>query len=133
MSVWLYRGKEVTDDDLVGYVAFVYIIENLISGMKYIGKKRLEKVRTKILKGRRRKVKSESDWRTYYGSNKTLNVEVEDLGAENFRREILHLCKTKGMSNYLELKEQILHNALESENYHNQWILAKIHRSHIKL
>ena len=37
--MWIYKDKEVSDEDIQGYVAFVYLITNLQSGKKYIGKK----------------------------------------------------------------------------------------------
>lgn len=132
MTAWLYRGEEVGDDVLDKYIGFVYRITNLKTNRQYIGKKLLKKTRTRTIKGRRRKVKSESDWRSYYGSNKVLIEDVKNLGEQNFKREILKFCTSKGAANYYELKYQIDENALESENYYNEWIIAKIHRSHIK-
>lgn len=132
MTTWLYRGEEVGDDVLDKYIGFVYRITNLKTNRQYIGKKLFKKTRTKTIKGRRRKVKSESDWRSYYGSNKVLIEDVKNLGEQNFKREILKFCTSKGTANYYELKYQIDENALESENYYNEWIIAKIHRSHIK-
>ena len=76
--MWIYKDKEVSDEDIQGYVAFVYLITNLQSGKKYIGKKLLTKTRTKKIKGktRKKKVVTESDWRDYYGSNDTLKRDV---------------------------------------------------------
>lgn len=132
--MWLYNGKEIEEDDLVGYVAFVYLITNLTNNKRYIGKKLLAFTRTKKVKGkvRKKRVKTESDWREYFGSNKVLLRDVEEIGPENFKREILKLCKTKGTANYYEMKYQILHEALESEEYYNDQIRVRVHRSHIR-
>lgn len=130
---WFYKDRPVTEEDLEDQVAFVYLIENLQSGKKYIGKKLLKFTRTKKVKGKRKKVKVDSDWQTYYGSNNELNADVEKNGKENFRRVILHVCRSKGTANYLEMKEQILHNVLESDNWYNDQIRVRVHRSHIKL
>jgi hypothetical protein len=133
--MWLYDGRELADEDLEGNVAFVYLITNLQNGKKYIGKKLLTKTRSKKIKGkiRKKKVITESDWREYYGSNDTLKKDIELLGASVFRREILRLCKTKGTANYFEAKFQMECAVLEKpDEYYNDWILLKVHRSHIK-
>ena len=131
--MWLFEGKEVDGSIIDDYIGFVYIIENLSNNKKYIGKKLFKFSKTKKVKGKKKKTKTESNWKSYYGSNEELLEDVKVLGEENFRREILHLCKTKGTANYLEMKEQILHNALESDSYYNKWIAVKVHRSHIKI
>lgn len=133
--MWLYNGKEIGDDDIKGYVAFVYLITNLQNGKKYYGKKLLTKTRTKAVKGkiRKKKIVTESDWRDYYGSNDTLKRDVAELGPENFKREILDLCRTRGTANYLEAKYQFQNNVLESDKFYNDQIRVRVHRSHIKL
>jgi hypothetical protein len=130
--MWLFEGKEVDGSIIADYIGFVYIIENLSNNKKYIGKKLFKFSRTKKVKGKKKKTKTESNWKSYYGSNEELLEDVKVLGEHNFNREILHLCKSKGTCNYLEMKEQILHNALESDSYYNQWISIKVHRSHLK-
>lgn len=130
--MWLYEEQNF-DSIPEHYVGFVYRITNVISGKQYIGKKLFyhSKIRTK--KGRRKKIKVESDWKEYFGSNNSLLADIIVYGEKNFRREILHLCKTKGTCSYLELKEQILNNVLESDKFYNDQIRVRIHRSHLKL
>jgi hypothetical protein len=130
---WQYKGKAIEQDDLDGHLAFVYCITNLKSKRAYIGKKLLQKTKTRQVKGKKKKTKVESDWKTYYGSNKELQDDVEKMGTKNFRREILHLCKTKGTANYLEMREQIDRRVLESDSWYNEQIYVRVHRSHIKL
>lgn len=133
--MWLYNGKEISDDEIEGYVSFVYIITNLTDNKRYIGKKNFTKIRSKKIKGktRKKKVKSESDWREYYGSNVTLLADVDKLGRDNFEREIVKLCKSKGTANYHEAKLQMQHEVLENpDKFYNEWIMVKVHRSHIK-
>ena len=131
--MWYYQGKEVSDEDIQEYIGFVYRITNLTNQKSYIGKKLFKSTRTKTVKGKRKKVKLDSGWRDYYGSNALLKQDVDSLGPDNFRREILHLCKSKGTANYLEMREQIDRRVLESDQWYNEWIMVKVHRSHLKL
>lgn len=131
--MWLYQGKEIDESELEGYVGFVYLITNLTNEKQYVGKKLLKKTRTKKVKGKRnRKVVTDSDWRDYYGSNSILQEDVASLGEENFEREILVLCKSKGSCNYWEAKYQMLFGVLESDEFYNDHIWVRVHRSHIK-
>jgi hypothetical protein len=130
--MWLYNDQEFDEDIIGDNIGFVYIIHNLSNNKKYIGKKLFKFSRTKKVKGKKKKTKVESNWKSYYGSNEELLEDVKVLSEQNFKRVILHLCKSKGTANYLEMKEQILHNVLESESYYNQWIMCKVHRSHLK-
>lgn len=133
--MWLYEDKEVTDEVVDGYLAFVYLITNLQNGKKYIGKKLLKKTRSKKVKGktRKKKVVTDSDWRDYYGSNEVLKKDVQSLGGSAFRRDIIALCKSRGAANYLEAKLQFQHSVLENpELWYNDWIMVKVHRSHLK-
>lgn len=130
--MWLYLGKPIDEESLGDFVGFVYIITNIESQRKYIGKKLFKFKRTKTIKGKKKKLLIESDWREYWGSNKVLQEEVSTLGETQFKREILRLCKSKGELNYFEAKYQFVMGALESEHYYNEWISAKIHKAHLK-
>lgn len=133
--MWLYNGKEIGDDEIEGYAAFVYIITNLKDNKRYIGKKIFKSISRKKVKGktRRKKVEKESNWKSYYGSNIELIADVEMHGTENFEREIVKLCKTRGTANYWEAKLQMQHEVLENpDKFYNEWIMVKVHRSHIK-
>jgi hypothetical protein len=132
--MWIYEGREFLDDEIEDYVAFVYQIENLETGKKYIGKKNLTKVRSKKVKGktRRKRIKSESDWREYFGSSLTLLGDVEKLGRDRFKREIIILCKSRGTANYWEAYHIMSNHAITSENYYNESLQVRVHRSHVK-
>ncbi len=132
--MWIYEGREFLDDETEDYVAFVYQIENLETGKKYIGKKNLTKVRSKKIKGktRRKRIKSESDWREYYGSSKTLLEDVARLGKDKFKREIVKLCKSRGTANYWEAYEIMTRNAIISNDYYNESLHVRVHCSHVK-
>ena len=128
---WLYNGLVVDSELLDDYLGFVYNITNLTSKKKYIGKKLLKRTKTRQVKGKKKRSLVESDWKTYYGSNKELQLDVETLGIHNFKREILRLCKTKGECNYYEAKEQFSVDILRNPEYYNAWIQCKIHRKHL--
>jgi len=134
---WLYEGVEYelpenTDhSDLYG---FVYLITNIKNGRKYIGKKFFW--RKKILpitksRKRRKHTQVESDWKSYYGSSEELNSDIDKYGKDNFRREILHLCRTNGECGYLEAKEQFVRDALLTDEYYNTWIQVRVRKNHI--
>jgi len=129
-NCWYY--KENIFEDLENYIGFVYIITNLTNQRKYIGKKNFYTSRMKKIKGKRKRIKSESDWKTYYGSNKELSADVIKLGEENFHREILRLCKSKGEMSYFEAKYQFLFDVLFDDIYYNTWIMCRVNASHLK-
>jgi len=132
--MWLYNGKEIGDDEIDGYAAFVYIITNLTDNKRYIGKKIFKTVRRKKVKGktRRKKVEKESDWKSYFGSNVVLLADVERLGQEQFEREIVKLCKTRGTANYWEAYYIMTNHAIMSEDFYNESLQVRVHFSHIK-
>lgn len=131
--MWLFENKEVDSDVIDDYIGFVYCITNNVTGKKYIGKKLFKNTRRTKVKGqtRRKKTVKESDWKEYWGSNKVLQEDVKTLGEDKFERIILKLCKSKGECNYWEAKYQMQYEVLESDDWYNDWVLVKVHRSHI--
>ena len=132
--MWIYNEQQFyeTPDD---YQGFVYVITELDTDKKYIGKKNFW--RPKILpknskRARKIRTKVESDWQEYYGSSKEVQFLVESKGKSNYKREILRLCKTKGEMSYYEAKLQFENNVLLSDMYYNEFIGCKIHSKHLK-
>lgn len=129
---WNYNNEAFTEDMIGDNYGFVYIITNNTSNKKYIGKKFFYSTKTKQVNKKKRRIKVSSDWQTYYGSNAELQNDVKTLGEENFTREIIHLCKSKGVCGYLEAKEQFIRNVLETDDYYNTWIMVRVRQSHLK-
>ena len=132
MKDWVYNNETFTEEMIGDNYGFVYLITNKLTGRKYIGKKFFYSSKTKVLKGKKKKIKVSSDWKNYYGSSAEVTKDVLQLGQENFSREIIYLCKSKGECGYLEAKEQFLKGALESDDYYNTWIMVRVRKSHIK-
>lgn len=130
--MWKYKDVDFTEEMIDDAYGFVYCITNLTNQKKYIGKKLFYSSKTKQVKGKRKRYKVISDWQTYYGSNTELQNDVKMLGEDNFKREILYLCKTKGECSYLEAKEQFNRMVLEDEGYYNTWIMVRVHKKHLK-
>ena len=137
---WTYQGTIVEElpEDCVG---FVYIITNTVTGRMYIGKKLAKFSKTtyktvKLKNGKKKKKrirgKIDSDWKTYYGSSPNLTADIDTLGTDKFTREILHYCKSKSATSYIEAREQFDRKVLESDDYYNGHIQVRVHGSHIK-
>jgi hypothetical protein len=129
---WLLEGKSFTETperkELYG---FVYLITNLITGRKYVGKKLFWFMKTRQINKKKKRFLAESDWRDYWGSNDELKKDIDIAGSSNFKREILHLCSSKSECSYLEAKEQIDRGVLLSKEYYNSWISLKITKKHL--
>jgi hypothetical protein len=107
---WIYNEKPFTSADIGEHFGFVYLITNLTNQRKYLGRKYFWSFRTP--KGKKRKVKSESDWKNYYGSCPELKEDIKKYNKENFSREILSLHKTLGKCNFEETRQLFLNNVL---------------------
>ena len=126
---WTYKGKPVKE--LPEWCAgFVYEITNTHNGKKYIGKKLAKFKRSRRpLKGRvnKRRYTIPSDWQDYFGSSNALLEDVDKIGKEKFKREILFYCKNRGECNYIEAREQFARKVLESNDYYNGHIRVRVH------
>ena len=124
--------RPFSGSDVGNYYGFVYLITNLTNQRQYIGRKYFWSFRTP--KGKKRKVKQESDWRNYYGSCPELREDIERIGKLNFSRTILSLHKTKGKTNFEETRQLFYHNVLTEEldtgvpRYYNSNILSRYYR-----
>ena len=121
---------------------FIYKITNLTNDKKYIGKKVLyfsKKVKlgkkelaalTNVV-GRRpayRLAVKESDWLTYYGSQKELKSLLAESKTKDFKREILKIVPSKKLLTYFETKYQMIYQVLEKpDEFFNDNILGKFY------
>jgi hypothetical protein len=128
---WFYKGLPFEEPEEQEY-GFVYEITNLTNQKAYIGKKLFWFKKTKMLKGKKKRYLAPSDWKSYYGSSKALQADIELLGVDSFRRDIIMLCRNKGECSYYEAKSQFEHSVLYNPNmYYNDWIICRVHRKHI--
>ena len=142
---WLYQGEAMTsvEDFPPSTFGFTYRITHTPSDKAYIGKKVLQFTRkAKLTKkdlavyegqsGRKptyKQVVKESDWKTYWGSNKELLKLLKTEPKENFKREILTCAPSKKLLTYEETKALFLYQVLERpEEYFNDNILGKFYR-----
>ena len=129
---WMYNSKTFESDNIQDHFGFVYLIYCRQTGRRYIGRKYFWSF-TKP-KGKSRRVKSESNWKNYYGSCPELKADVNLWGKASFDRTILSLHKTKGECNYEETKQLFLNDVLKESlddgrpAYYNSNILGRYMR-----
>ena len=144
MNNWIYRNQEVEtiSDFPDNTYGFVYSITHLPTGKKYIGKKilyftRKVKLGKKDLKayegvvGRKPGYKlaiKESDWKTYWGSNKEMIELVKSELDENWERQIIVTASSKKLLTYFESKYLFIYQVLEKpDEFWNDNILGKFY------
>jgi len=129
---WVYNGEVFDSDNIQDHFGFVYLIECIETSRSYIGRKYFWSFRKP--KGKSRKVKSESDWKKYYGSCPELKEDIQKYGKDKFKRSILSLHKTLGKTNYEETRQLFLNNVLTESldngtpKYYNSNILSRYFR-----
>jgi hypothetical protein len=151
MSKWLYfdplgttREFNTIEDFPSDAIGFIYKVTNLVNSKFYIGRKVLYNNNNKLLTKkeieawdkpgrvpRKKKVIKESDWLSYYGSNKTINSERKELGNEIFSREILRICYTKKQLTYWEVYYQMQYDVLRVNSY-NDNIQGRFYRKDVE-
>lgn len=141
---WTYKGETINEitDFPPNTFGFVYVITHIPSGKKYIGKKVLyfnKKVKmgkkdilalTNVV-GRKPAYKlavKESDWKTYYGSQKELKSLLKESKSSDFERFIIKTVPTKKLLTYFETKYQFIYQVLEKpDEFFNDNILGKFY------
>ena len=141
LPTWVYNSKPITNlndfpKDIFG---FIYIVKNNDTNKSYIGKKvlyhnkkvKLGKKEVAELTGVGRKpttkiVTKESDWETYYGSNKEVMQLIKDGKQALFTRTIIKLAPNKKLLTYYETQALFTYKVLEHpESFYNDNILGK--------
>ena len=132
---WTYDSKEFESGDISTYYGFIYRITNITNGHDYIGRKYFTTIKKRPpLKGKKNKRCEvvETDWKTYWGSSPRLQQDIETMGKEQFTREIIHLCSSRGETNYLEAYYQFKENVLLREDNYNGIIQIKLGKNSVK-
>ena len=107
---------------------FVYIITNLKTNKAYIGCKQYSNYK-------KRKKKSESNWKSYMGSSKHLMEDIKKIGKKNFKFEIMGEFKNKRSLRYYECYYQMKYNVLtetlegtDEPAFYNNYVGGKFFR-----
>ena len=153
---WYHQGRMITEisDMPEGTYGFIYLTKHIPTGKKYIGKKvlyfernkklgkraleelRLER-KAKGIGGRtplKQKIVTESDWKTYHGSQKEILNLVKEGDLTDFSRTILEFVPTKKLLTYYECKHLFINEVLETrDNYINDNVLGKFYRKDFDL
>ena len=111
-------------------IGFVYLITNTENNKKYIGKKIFHFSKTIQKNLKKKKVKVESDWKTYTGSNEELNSDIK-INNPELKKEILEICYSKSSLSYVEAYHQFTNNVLIDSTYYNNWISVRVTRKHL--
>mgnify|MGYP003659950047 CR=1 FL=1 len=139
MSEWINLPENLSD-----YFAFVYLITNTSPDLPenypryYVGKKQImKKTRLKPKKGMKKSriVYRDNGVQEYWGSSNDLLADIAKYGKENFKREILHLCKSKWSASYMEAKEQFDRRVLFDPCYYNGILnlrIGKVPKSYLE-
>ncbi len=141
LPTWVYNSKPITNlnDFPKDTFGFIYIVKNNDTNKSYIGKKvlyhnkkvKLGKKEVAELTGVGRKpttkiVTKESDWETYYGSNKEIMQLIKDGKQDLFTRTIIKLAPNKKLLTYYETQALFTYKVLEHpESFYNDNILGK--------
>ena len=148
---WTYESQPIENisDMPLNTYGFIYEVEHIPSGRRYLGKKVLyfernkrlgiralaalkEERKLKGIGGRtplKQKVVTESDWKTYYGSQKEILQLVKEGKTTDFSRKILKYVRDKKQLTYFECKYLFINEVLETSNkYINDNILGKFYR-----
>jgi hypothetical protein len=132
---WTYLGKPFESEDINEYYGFIYRITNTINGHDYVGRKYFTTVKKRPpLKGKKNKRREtiETDWKEYWGSSPRLQADIDKLGKDKFTREIIHLCNSRGETNYMEAYYQFTESVLLRENNYNGIIQIKLGKNSVK-
>lgn len=119
--MWFYEGQPFSEEMIGDHWGFIYELEHIPTGKKYIGMKYFTKAGYRQVKGKKKKLRKPSDWQNYFGSSPELLRFIEEHGTQDFKRTILHLCPTLGNTKYMETKTLFTRNVLEEKLPNGEW------------
>ena len=123
-------GHWVTKEEIPErFFGFIYLITNKQNGKKYVGKKQAKTIKKlPPLKGRKNKRHKEVDtnWKSYTGSCKQLNEDIEEIGKENFTFEIVRFCENKSQLAYVETYYQMTEHVILREDFYNGEVRVRL-------
>lgn len=125
---WLYEGNPYTVAP-EQHMGFIYLITNLSTNQRYIGKKLFWSTKKlPPLKGRKNKrhKRVETDWQDYWSSSERVKRDVELHGKDNFRRDIVMFCDNKNQLAYHETRLQFQFGVLVSDDWYNDYIGCRV-------
>ena len=126
---WMFGEKVLEDGDIdPKAIGFIYMITQISTGRKYIGRKNLQMAATKVVKGVKKKYQKQSNWKTYWSSSPTLLGIIENQGTADFTREVLIFCFTKAEMLYAEEHFLYRFKCILDPAFFNDNIRAKIFR-----
>jgi hypothetical protein len=132
---WTYNEVPFESEDINEYYGFIYRITNTVNGHDYVGRKYFKTIKKRPpLKGKKNKRREtvETDWKEYWGSSPRLQADIDLLGKDKFTREIIHLCESRGETNYLEAYYQFKEDVLLRENNYNGIIQIRLGKNSVK-
>jgi hypothetical protein len=105
------------DIDWRDYEGFIYKVIEISTGRHYVGKKNFYSKKTP--KGKKNKVKTESNWQSYTTSSKILSNKIK-ANIADYKFEISCLCKDKSSLSYMEMNYMMYNNSMTDELSYNE-------------
>ncbi len=136
LTPWLGISSDFSPEGLAG---FVYMVVNVLTKRRYIGRKYFTAKTSKKVRGRKRRQRTykESDWRYYKSSSEDLKADIARLGPEAFEFSILSLHKTRAETNYEETRQHFIRDVLYAKllsgeyEFYNTCILHRYWRKRL--
>lgn len=129
---WIFNGNPISEfDKIEEYEGFCYMVEDLLTNTKYIGKKSLWSYK-KTIEGRKKVVnRVKSNWKSYRTSCKKLADEMKRR-PETFVKTILSFHTSKADLTISEVRWQFIFGVLESDEFENNNIGGRYYRQSVK-
>ena len=109
----------------INLVEKYYIGKKALSSLRTIkiGKRELEKIKEERKENKKpgpapkkKKVRKESDWQSYYSSSEWIQSQVKEGNESDFIREIIQFCNSKKSLSYYEIYWMFKYDVLSDDN-----------------